>query len=105
MDKSMHTHSPEVEACKALFGQYPEDVISPLKSAADALLWLNEICTTIKNEALDERKGYRIKRLADAGAYIAQEFSNYAGCEYETMLDCLNDAGITPTSEKGGDHE
>ncbi len=99
------THSPEAETCKALFGQYPEDVIGPIKSAADALLWLEEIFTTIKNEALNERKGYRIKRLADAGTYIAQEFSNYAGCEHETMLARLHDAGIIPTSEKGGDHE
>lgn len=104
MDKSMHTHSPEAETCKALFGEMPEDVIDPLNCAAEALLWLNEICTTIKSEALDRGNGYRIKRLADAGAYLAQAFGDHARYRHETMLRQLHGAGIVTTISEGGDH-
>ena len=63
--------TPAVKTCQDLFGEHPEDVISPIKSASDAFDWLEELFNTIKTEALNERNGYRIKHLAEMGAYLA----------------------------------
>lgn len=89
-------------ACKTLFGEYPADVIAPIKSAADGLAQLEEIFITIAREATDDRNGYRnghrlgfrIKRLAEAGAYLASDIGNCTGHQYETMLQRLVDQGI-----------
>lgn len=86
-----------VEACRSLFGEHPEDLISPIHSAADALSWLEEILNTIAREALDGRNGYRIKHLAEAGAYLALDMGNYAGHFHETVIARLRDAGVVPT--------
>ena len=94
-----HAKNPSVEACRSLFGEHPEDVISPINSAAEALMWLEEILRTIIREALDEHNGYRIKRLAEAGAYLALDMGNYAECQHETMIDRLRTAGVV--SAKG----
>jgi hypothetical protein len=85
-----------VAACRNLFGEHPEDVISPINSAAEALFWLEELFLTIAREALDERNGYRIKHLAEMGAYLASDVGNYAGYQHETMIDRLRNAGIVP---------
>lgn len=83
-------------ACEKAFGEHPEDVISPIKSAADLCHWLDEIFKTIKEEA--ESNGpvshFRIKHLANAGAYLAFDYSNYLGCHHEEMSACLKKAGI-----------
>ena len=84
----------DVEACRHLFGEHPENVISPIKSAADALSWLEELFKTIEREALNERNGYRIKHLAEAGAYLAFDIANFAGCQHETMIERLRTAGV-----------
>lgn len=83
-------------ACRSAFGAPPEDVINPLKSAAEALIQLREILKTISNEALDTRTvtGYRLKSLADAGAYLAYDIGEYAGGEFERMRDSLVSAGV-----------
>lgn len=88
-----------VAIVKDLFGDYPEDVISPIKSVADALSWLEEIFTTIKNEALEGRNGYRIKQLAEAGAYLAADMGNYACSKHESYLERLQSAGFAPLNE------
>ncbi len=87
--------APAVESCRALFGDHPEDVISPINAAAETLIQLEEIFKTISKEALQERNGYRIKRLADAGAYIALDMGNYADCRHEDMTSRLRTAGAT----------
>lgn len=92
--RTVAAKNPSVETCRNLFGENPEDVISPIKSAADTLTWLEEIFITIKNEALNERNGYRIKHLAEVGAYLALDMSNYAGCQHEAMIDRLRNAGV-----------
>lgn len=97
MSKNTQTASKEI--VKQLFGDYPEDVISPIKSAADTLGWLEEIFNTIKNEALKERNGCRIKQLAEAGAYLASDMSNYVGCAHENYIDRLIAAGLAPKTE------
>jgi hypothetical protein len=96
--------NPSVEIVKEMFGDHPEDVISSIKCAADTLGWLEEIFITIKNEALVERNGYRIKQLAEAGAYLALDVSNYAGYQHETYTKRLQAAGVAPASAGVG-HE
>lgn len=81
-------------SCKKLFGEYPEDVIAPIKSAADGLAQLEEIFITIAREATDDRNGCRMKRLAEAGAYLAFDIGNCTGHQYETMLQRLVEQGI-----------
>ena len=89
-----HAKNPSVEACRSLFGEHPEDVIAPINSASDTLYWLEEIFKTISREALNERNGYRIKHLAEAGAYLAFDIANFAGCQHETMIERLRTAGV-----------
>lgn len=91
------TPTPNEAACRSLFGETPEDVISPIKSAADALGWLEELFNTIKREALDQGNSYRIKHLAEAGAYLASDIGNFADCQHETMIERLRTAGVIPT--------
>lgn len=81
-----------VEACLQLFGARPEDVLIPIKSAADALSWLEEIFNTIKAEALNG-SGVRIKQLAEAGAYIAMDIGNFAGCKHEEFIRTIRKNG------------
>lgn len=83
-----------IQAVRNLLGDHPEDVISPIKNASDALIWIEEILITIKKEALNEHNGYRIKHLAEAGAYIAGDMGNYAGHMHEIYLDRLQSASI-----------
>lgn len=89
-----HTRSTDVEACRSLFGEHPEDVIAPINSASDTLYWLEEIFKTISRDALDASAGYRIKHLAEAGAYLAFDIANFAGCQHETMIERLRTAGV-----------
>lgn len=87
-----HAKNPSVEACRSLFGEHPEDVITPINSATEALCWLEELFKTIEQEALNERSGYRIKHLAEMGAYLACNMSDFTGSQYETMMGSLRTA-------------
>ena len=89
-----HAKNPSVEICLSLFGEHPEDVISPIRSAADALSWVGELFTIIEREALNERNGFRIKRLAEMGAYLALDIGNYADSQHGAMIDRLRSAGL-----------
>lgn len=88
-----------VENAHAIFGAHPEDVISPIKSAAETLGWLEEVFKTIEKEALEDRGGLRIKKLAALGAYVASDIGNYADCEYEKYQECLQKAGVINSLE------
>lgn len=90
-----------VDACRSVFGSHPEDVITPINSAAETLMQLHEIFKTISDEALDARHGHRIKALADAGAYLAFDIGNFADCEFERLRDSLVAADVLPA--EGGD--
>lgn len=90
-----------IAACNHAFGEHPEDVISTINSTAETLCQLHEIFKTISNDALDDRKAYRIKALADAGAYLAFDIGNFAGCEQEKMLEKLKAAGIVRSEQEG----
>lgn len=85
-----------VAACNELFGQHPEDVITPIKTATDALDQVYEILKTIEKEALEPSCLYRLKRLADAGATIAFEAAEFSGTEHERMISRLREAGVAP---------
>ncbi len=88
-----------IDPVKNLFGQHPLDVISPINSASESLLQLAELFKTISKEALIERNGYRIKRLAEAGAHIADDMSNYTDCVHESLVNNLRKSGITLEGE------
>ena len=96
------TTNPSVEIVKQLFGDHPEDIVSPIKSAAEALSWLEELFKTIEQEALQERNGYRIKELAAMGAYLALDMGNYAGHVHETYIDRLQTAGVVGPEARHG---
>ncbi len=84
------------EAAHKAFDLHPEDVISPARCGAEAFHWLDEIFKTIRDEARNNALGctHRIKHLADAGAYLAFDYANYCGSQYEGMARHLSNAGI-----------
>lgn len=82
------------EAVRTVFDDMPEDVISPIKSAADALGWIEEILITIQREVDDPRNRIRVRQLAEAAAYLASDVGNYAGHMHETYLGRLQAAGL-----------
>jgi hypothetical protein len=88
-----------VENAKELFGEHPEDVISSINGAAEALGWLEEIFATIKNEADDARNRGRIKKLAAAGEYLAFDYANFTACKHEEYRDRLKAAGLIDSGE------
>ena len=89
-------------ACDEAFGLHPEDVVAPIKGGADICHWLDEIFKTIEEEA--EKNGpvshFRIKHLANAGAYLASDYANYLGCQHEDMAANLAKVGIKIGGEK-----
>ncbi len=92
-----------VENVKALFGSHPEDVIRPIKTAADVLGWLEEILQTIVQEVGRGRNNsVRLKSLAEAGAYLAADFCNLVGCEHERLLEALRQAGVVDVKTGNG---
>ena len=83
-----------ITAVKEAFGQYPEDVLGPIKMADEAFGWLHEVFVSIQREVEDENFAARIVKLASAGAYIALDLENYCGSEHERMLQKLREGGI-----------
>lgn len=89
------------EASCQLFGEHPEDVISPIDSAAEAISWLEEIFSVIKQQDESGQASLlQVKRLADAGAYIAINMGGYVESRYRDMSERLEMANST----NGGDH-
>lgn len=80
-------------AVEQLLGERPADVIETINSAAEALGWLEEIFIIIKDDAADDRKRCRVEKMAAVGAYIAFDYANYAGCQYEEYREQLQKAG------------
>lgn len=79
-----------IEVSRAVFGEHPEDVISPLDTASDALFWLNELFGVIQEEAdSNTPRTYRIKRLADMGMYVANDIGNYVDCRHEEFRNAI----------------
>ena len=77
--------------CSAVFGvKFPEDVIAPTRTAADALSWVEEVFKTI---AEDAGSTARIRSLARMGAYLAGDMANLADCSHEDMLKAIKEGG------------
>lgn len=92
----MQNHQAEagIAACQSLFALHPEDVVAPIEFCADGFDWVEEIAKTIAADALDPRHAYRIKHLAAALVWIANELGQYARGESETRYARLVAAGI-----------
>lgn len=90
----------KVEATKELFGDHPEDVLIPMASAAESLLWLEELFNVISEKSLDPRNAHTVKRLADAGAYLAEDVADYVESLHETYRDRLKAAGVVEASDR-----
>lgn len=89
-----------IEVSRAVFGEHPDDVISPLNTASEALFWLEELFGVIQEEAdKNEPRLYRIKRLADMGKYLAFDMGNYVDGRHGDFRDAIH--ALLPT-EKGG---
>ncbi|MEY4593012.1 MAG: hypothetical protein RIR18_1907 [Pseudomonadota bacterium] len=84
----------QVQAVKDLLGACPEGALYGYKTGSDALGWLEEIFKTIQQDAMDEIKSYRVKRLAELGAYVAGDLSNSLHQEHGGYIKRLKDAGI-----------
>lgn len=86
-----------IEVSRAVFGEHPDDVISPLNTASEALFWLEELFGVIQEEAeKDNPRTYRIKLLADMGKYVALDMGNYVDCRHRDFRDAIQ------ACEKGG---
>jgi hypothetical protein len=82
------------QACKAYFGHHPIDVIKPTEWVSDTMEQLEAIFRAIAKVASSDKAGRQIKALADAGAYLATDFCDFGGGEYEKLRDNLKAAGI-----------
>jgi hypothetical protein len=71
-------------------GRHPEDVIDPLRTAAEALEWVVEISKTIEAEAASNT---RIRRLASMAAFVAMDVANLTESSYEDMLAAIKKGG------------
>lgn len=95
------TDQSKFEAARELFGEHPGDVLQPIKTAAEALDWVEAICTSIRVEAQGKGNLVQIRKLAEAAEYLSLEFSSWASCQYEEMHQRLHDAGV-PGCDDGG---
>ncbi|MCG8987710.1 hypothetical protein MI467_12780 [Delftia acidovorans] len=81
----------DLSACRRMFGGlHPEDVIDPLRTAAEALEWVVEISKTIEAEAASNT---RIRRLASMAAFVAMDVANLTESSYEDMLAAIKKGG------------
>jgi hypothetical protein len=85
-----------VESAKTLFGEHPVDVLAVIESSYEALCSLREIFITIEAEAPRSAPGIRLKHLASGGASLAEQISNYAGSEHESMRRSMLSASQSP---------
>ncbi|MCQ1547534.1 MAG: hypothetical protein NOF05_01630 [Candidatus Accumulibacter phosphatis] len=92
-----------VTAVKEAFGQYPEDVLGPIKMADEGFGWLREILITIQREVEGENFASRIAKLAAAGAHLADGIGSYCGAEHATMWQKLQEAGVIPPDRRAAD--
>lgn len=86
------TKHPSEEVFHSLVGDWPEDVIIHLDFASDTLFQLEEVFKTIGKEANNPR----IQHLAKLGAHVANDVAERVGCQYDSMLNRLQAAGVIP---------
>ena len=86
----------KIARCKELFGCHPEDVIDSIKTASKCLGWMESICKAIdaSMQSKNPADRFHAQRLAEAGAYLAQDFANIADTEQEEMRAALKQSGV-----------
>lgn len=78
------------DAVHSVFGQHPDDVISPLETSVEVFGWLEGLTGVIKEESnKDHPNLFRIRELANIAAYLTQYFANYVDCCHEDMKTAL----------------
>jgi hypothetical protein len=101
------TTSSPIETCRAVFGECPEDILSIVQTANDALEWFSYLFYEIEKlsrfEWSDESASLMeslstIKMLSGMGNYISSDIGEYVGCEAGKMAECLKAA----EARKGG---
>ncbi|GHT81377.1 hypothetical protein AGMMS49960_17670 [Betaproteobacteria bacterium] len=70
-----------VQAFRDVFGETPENVLSPTRQAIEVLEWLRAIFYAIDRLNDDDA----IRHLANVGKYIADDCGNSIGCQHEEM--------------------
>lgn len=92
-DTQAPANTPEsFAAVREVFGKHPVDVIDPIEWGAGTLTQLSEILGVIAETARREdaeRYITRIRRLAEAGMYLADDMANTMDCEHEEMRNRL----------------
>jgi hypothetical protein len=87
-----------IETCHTVFGQYPEDVLSIVRTADEALGWLNYLFHEIKKLSKFERSDdaanlcvrlLDIKKLSGMGRYVSCDIGEYIEREAENMAEHL----------------
>jgi hypothetical protein len=77
------------------FNEAPEDVICPINTASEVGYWFEEIFKVIRAEAdKNNPDSFKIRRLADMGAYLGSDFGNRFDCRHEDLFDHLKAAGL-----------
>lgn len=77
--------------CQRIFNAtFPDDVIYPIRTAADTLYWLEQVFNTI---AADPAANERIKRMADMGSYLAGDIANLVDAEFDKMHAAMKKGG------------
>lgn len=87
-----------IEECRKLFGEHPVDVIAPMGWAVDALLQVGAILSVIVKDA-DPRQTERcaqsrIRSLAKAAKYIADDMANTVDCRHGDFIYSLKQSGV-----------
>ena len=89
--KAASTNAQARTDCQRIFNvTYPEDVIDPIRTAANTLYWLEQVFDTI---AADPAANERIKRMADMGSYLAGDIANLADAEFDKMHAAMKKGG------------
>lgn len=86
------TYAAQIDACRALFGKDPNELLLPMHSAMEALSWLEALLKTIEHELERERPGAAHSlagQLLQMGHYVAADIGNYVGCECEALESLL----------------
>jgi hypothetical protein len=84
-----------LEIIKNAFGEYPEDVISPIEESAKTLVWIAEMLNVISelSNQGDRYSAFRAGKLAEAARYIAFDFANAHDVQHSTMKAALISSG------------
>ena len=90
MPKSIRASAQsQFQSVRTIFGNPPEDVITPIGTGSDTLWQMESIFFAI--EVLREKGGCEthIKQLLRLGKYVSCDMANCLNLEYETMRDSL----------------